>query len=59
MTYGLQAHHSYQKITKVELTSIDRKFAYHTTNIFFNVIILIHFILSSSWVHVRKSQLRS
>jgi hypothetical protein len=56
---GLQAHHFYQKIAKVGLTSVDRKFAYHIANVFFKVIILIHFILSSSWVRVHKSQLRS
>jgi hypothetical protein len=42
----LQTHHSYQKKAKAELTSVDKKFAYHIANIFFKVIILIHFILS-------------
>ncbi len=54
----LQAHHFYRKETKAKLTIVDRKFAYHIA-IFFKFIILIHFILSSSWVHVRKAQLQS
>jgi hypothetical protein len=57
--FRLEAKHFYQKIAKIKLTSVDIKFAYRIANIFFKVIkILIHIVLSSSWVHVRKTQLR-
>jgi hypothetical protein len=37
---------------------VNKKFAYHITNIFFKTIqILIHFILSSSWIHILKRKL--
>jgi hypothetical protein len=46
----------YQKIIQVKLTSINIKFAYHVTNIYFKIIkILIHFILYFTWVHVQKN----
>lgn len=49
---------SYQKITQAKLTNTNRKFAYHITNIFFKKIkILIHFILSSKWIHIQKTKL--
>ncbi len=55
----LYANHFYQKITKEKLTKVDRKFVYHIANIFFKVInFLIRFILSSSWVHVQKTQIQ-
>jgi hypothetical protein len=51
---------SYQKIAQAELTSTNRKFAYHITNLFFKTIkILIHFVLSSAWIRMRKSILKS
>jgi len=54
--FKLEAKHFNQKIAKIELTSVDIKFAYRIANIFFKVIkILIHFVLSSSWVHVCKA----
>ncbi len=54
----LEAKHFNQKFAKIKLTSVGIKFAYHIANIFFKVIkILIHIVLFSSWVHVRKAQL--
>jgi hypothetical protein len=57
----IQDHHlkcSYQKITQENLTSANRKFAYHITNIFFKTTkILIHFILSSTWICIQKEKL--
>jgi hypothetical protein len=54
--FKLEAKHFNQKIAKIELTSVDIKFAYRIANIFFKVIkILIHFVLFSSWVHVCKA----
>jgi hypothetical protein len=51
---------SYQKIAQAELTSTNRKFAYHITNLFFKTIkILIHFVLFSAWIRMRKSILKS
>jgi hypothetical protein len=51
---------SYQKMAKVELTSINRKFAYHIINIFIKTIeIQIHFIFSSTWIYFRKENLSS
>jgi hypothetical protein len=48
----------YQKIIQLELTSVNMKFAYHITNIFFKQIkFLIHFILSSTWIHIQKAKL--
>ncbi len=46
---------SYQKIIKVELTSANKKFAYHITIyiIFKTIKILIHFILSSTWIRIQ------
>jgi hypothetical protein len=43
---------------QAKLTSVNRKFAYHITNIYFKMIkILIHFILSSMWIHIQKEKL--
>jgi hypothetical protein len=44
---------SYQKIVELDLTNVNKKFAYHFFNIFFKTIKkLIHFILSSSWISI-------
>jgi len=51
---------SYQKIIQVELTNVTRKLAYHIMNIYFKTIkLLIHFISSSIWIHIRKTKLSS
>ncbi len=50
---------SYQKFVKAKLISVNKKFANHMANVFFKIIkVLIHFVLSSSWVCVCKAQLR-
>jgi ABC-type uncharacterized transport system permease subunit len=38
--------------------SINKKFAYHINNIFFNAIkVLIHFILSCAWIRICEPKL--
>jgi len=45
----------YQKIIQAKLTSLNRKFTYHISDIYFKTItILIHFILSYAWIHICK-----
>jgi hypothetical protein len=49
---------SYQKIVQAYMISINRKFSYHTSNIYFKTIKgLIHFILSYAWIHILKAKL--
>jgi hypothetical protein len=49
---------SYQKILQAELISINRKFAYHINNIYFEIIkVLIHFILYCAWIRICKTKL--
>jgi hypothetical protein len=51
---------SYQKIVQMELISINKKFTYHISNIYFKKIkVLIHFILSCAWIHICKAKLLS
>jgi hypothetical protein len=50
---------SYQKVAQAKLTSVNQKFAYHISNLFFKTIkILIHFVLSSAWIRIRKTILK-
>jgi hypothetical protein len=47
---------SYQKIVPVELISINKKFAYHINNIYFETIkVLINFILYCAWICIHKA----
>jgi hypothetical protein len=47
------------KVAQAELTSVNRKFAYHISNLFFKTIkILIHFVLSSAWIRIQKTILK-
>jgi hypothetical protein len=49
---------SYQKFVQAKLTSINKKFSYHISTIFFKKIKkLIHFILSCAWIHICKEKL--
>jgi hypothetical protein len=48
----------FQKIMQVELININRKFAYHISNIYFKTIkVLIHFILFCAWICICKEKL--
>ena len=50
---------SYQKVAQWELLNSSHIFALHTTNLFFKTIkILIHQVLSTMWVRIRKGQLK-
>jgi hypothetical protein len=49
---------TYQIIIQAKLTSLYRKFTFHISNIYFKTIkILIHFILSYAWIHIRKNKI--
>ncbi len=49
---------SYQMIAQWELLHKNHNFATHIPNLFFEVIkVLIHFVVSSSWVHICKGKL--
>ncbi len=49
---------SYQMITQWELLHKNHNFATHIPNLFFKAIkVLIHFVISSSWVRIHKGKL--
>jgi hypothetical protein len=49
---------SYQMIVQWELLQKNHNFATHIPNLFFKAIkVLIHSIISSSWVHIQKGKL--
>jgi len=40
---------------QAKLININRKFAYHISNVYFKTIkVLIHFILSCAWIRIHK-----
>jgi hypothetical protein len=49
---------SYQMIAQWELVHKNHNFSTHISNLFFKAIkVLIHFVISSSWVHIHKGKI--